>query len=219
MTPDELVEACRYRRPVHGEEVAPGMVAMTMGRWTLAQCVVLPSFMGGPKPHGLKVGHRHTVLFRVTEATLHQPYGEVVMEDSPQELRRHLPILLEAHGRVLVTGLGLGCVVRGLLAKPEVEHVDVVEKDLTILGWMSPEFGPDTRVTLHHGDALTYDWPEGMEWDFAWHDLHDDDGRLHVLHAQVLAHYRFHVERQGAWTMERTFKRRLRRSGAGWLIG
>jgi spermidine synthase len=50
------------------------------------------------------------------------------MEDTLSELRRHTPIFMRAKGRLLVTGLGLG-VVRGLLAKPEVEHIDVVEID------------------------------------------------------------------------------------------
>lgn len=217
MSPDELVDACRYRRPVNGEEVAPGMVAMTMGRWTLAQCVILPSFMNGPQPEGLDVGDRHTVLFRVTEATLHQPYGEVVMEDSPQELRRHLPILLEAHGRVLVTGLGLGCVVRGLLAKPEVEHVDVVETSLTVLGWMSPEFGTDPRVTLHYGDALSYDWPAGTRWDFAWHDLHHDEGKLCDLHISAMKRYLDMADRQGVWGMDRTVKRLVKKYMEGFI--
>jgi hypothetical protein len=56
---------------------------------------------------------------------------EVVMEDSPRELRRHLPIWMHAHGRVLVTGLGLGCVVRGLLASPHVEYIDVAKSTPT----------------------------------------------------------------------------------------
>jgi hypothetical protein len=36
------------------------------------------------------------------------------MNDFPQELKKHLDFVLRARGRVLVTGLGLGCVVRGL---------------------------------------------------------------------------------------------------------
>lgn len=39
--------------------------------------------------------------------------GELVMTDSLDELNTHLDFMLRAHGRVLITGLGLGCVVRG----------------------------------------------------------------------------------------------------------
>lgn len=34
--------------------------------------------------------------------------GDVIMDDTPREIRKHLPILLHGHGKVLKTGLGLG---------------------------------------------------------------------------------------------------------------
>src|SRR5271154_6313451 len=74
-------------------------------------------------------GTETTVLSRMTLATMHLEHGEIVMEDSRTELCRHLPIWWRARGHVLVTGLGLGCVARGLLANPAVEHVTVVEID------------------------------------------------------------------------------------------
>lgn len=147
-----------------------------------------------------------TALFRWTDATIHLGYGECVMEDSPEELRRHLPILVRARGRVLVTGLGMGCVVRGLLARPDVEHIDVVEIDPHILTLAGLEFEAEPRVTLHEGDALTYDWPAGARWDYAWHDCWCEDGPLDGLHARLLARYRGRCDRQGAWQLDRRVK-------------
>jgi hypothetical protein len=99
----------------------------------------------------------YTLLYRLTPGTLHRPPGDVVMEDSTQELARHMPIWLNAR-RVLITGLGLGCVVRGLLANPAVDHVDVVELDRWILecGGLKESFRRNPRVSLHRGDALGY---------------------------------------------------------------
>src|SRR5436309_2613334 len=52
----------------------------------------------------------YTILSRVSYRTLHlEGESDVVMEDSRVELCKHLPIWLHARGRVLVTGLGLGC--------------------------------------------------------------------------------------------------------------
>src|SRR6185295_15069938 len=69
----------------------------------------------------------YTFLYRLTDATLHHdPPGEVVMEDTPFELQTHLGFVMHARGRVLVTGLGLGCVIRGLLANPSVEHITCI---------------------------------------------------------------------------------------------
>lgn len=151
----------------------------------------------------------YVALRRITMATLHRDRGEVVMEDTLPELRRHLPILMRARGRVLVSGLGLGCVVRGLLAKPEVEHVDVVEIDLDVILATGGEFADDPRVRIRHGDALLCRWPADARWDFAWHDVWTEEaGRLDLLHAQLLARYRDRCGHQGAWQFDRRAKRR-----------
>lgn len=150
-----------------------------------------------------------TVLRRATMATLHLGGGEIVMEDSRRELSRHLPIWLRARGRVLVTGLGLGCVVRGLLASSLVDHIDVVEIDPRILRAVGPEFEDSRRVSLHLGDALTIEWPAGTGWDFAWHDVWSEERHLDLVHAELIARYVDHCDRQGAWMMTRWVKRRL----------
>ncbi len=154
-----------------------------------------------------------TFLSRFTDSTIHREHGETVMEDSLRELRRHLPIWLRAKGRVLVTGLGLGCVVRGLLASPRVEHVTVVEIDRQILRIIGAEFEDNSRVRLIHGDALEIDLKE--EFDYAWHDLWTDgETHLQVLHMQLLKRFMEQVDYQGAWQLPRLFKR----NAPEWII-
>jgi hypothetical protein len=145
-----------------------------------------------------------TLLRRFTEATLHCN-GEVVMEDSRTELSRHLPIWLRASGRVLITGLGLGCVVRGLLSKPSVEHIDVVEIDPAVLRVVGPEFYGNPRVSLFRGDALTFTWKQATRWDYAWHDIWAPK-KLHVLHGRLMIRYHDRVGHQGAWMLPRPVK-------------
>ena len=53
--------------------------------------------------------------------------GEVVMSDTPAEIRDHLEVIREAKGRVLLNGLGLGVVLNAILHKPEVQHITVIE--------------------------------------------------------------------------------------------
>ena len=155
-----------------------------------------------------QIGYRsQTRLERWTMGTLHQKHGVLVMDDSHTELSRHLPIWLHAWGNILVTGLGLGCVVRGLLANPKVEHVDVVEIDKDILAMVGPDFASQERVTLHHGDALTFPLPSRLTWDYAWHDLFCKEGHLQILHARVLLRYQDVCRHQGAWGFPRCFKR------------
>lgn len=150
-----------------------------------------------------------TVLRRWTMTTLHKDLGEIVMEDSRRELSRHLPIWLKASGRVLVSGLGLGCVVRGLLASPKVEHIDVVEIDPKIIHVVGAEFQGDDRMTIHCGDALSIEWRPEIEWRCAWHDIWCEGSGLQVLHTKLIARYQDRCSFQGAWMLPRFAKRRI----------
>lgn len=185
---------------LHAARVPETLRPQTFGLWTISRVRVPPA----ERP---LVGFAtQTRLERQTLATLHLDHGEIVMEDSCRELRRHLPIWLHAHGRVLVTGLGLGCVVRGLLVKPTVTHVDVIELDAAILERVGTEFLGHPRVTLHHGDALQFRIGT-RRWDYGWHDLWSEEERLQILHAKILLRFAKSCRVQGAWGFPRCFKR------------
>lgn len=132
--------------------------------------------------------------------------GHIIMEDSARELRKHLPILIHGTGRILKTGLGLGCVVRGLLSKPDVAHIDVIENDPRIIKHVGPEFAADPRVTIWEGDALSIDVPG--RWDFAWHDIYTEgnDG-LELKHGELIARFMGRAAVQGAWGLPRIVSR------------
>jgi hypothetical protein len=153
----------------------------------------------------------YTALLRDTLATLNKDRGEVVMEDTPRELRKHLPILLQARGNVLITGLGLGCVVRGLLTKPEVKRIDVVEIDDDVIEMVWPEFTVDHRVNLFYDDALTIQIAKHAHWDFAWHDVWYETEPLATIHMQLLQRFDSYVDHQGAWEFPREVKRIYKR--------
>lgn len=197
MSPADYLQAARV----------PATVApQTFGLWTIERRLAKDSILGELDLVG---ADDYTLLRRMTDATLHRG-GEIVMEDSRRELSKHLPIWLAARGRVLKTGLGLGCVVRGLLANPAVEHVDVVEIDVGIVRVIGAEFAGDPRVTIHHADALTWDFGD-RRWDFAWHDIwtEGNDG-LQALHAKLMKRFWPVVgDRQGAWQFPRQVLRAL----------
>jgi hypothetical protein len=205
-TPRQLLEAARVPDTVPSGKFGPWQIRRQEENEVLRAA--------GIKPVGWQ---SYTLLLRevpMTEANMHlhphddgEPARECVMEESQTELRRHLPIWMAAHGRVLVTGLGLGCVVRGLLALPTVTHVDVVEIDGDILRAVGPEFHGHPRCTVYKGDALTMEIPG--RWDFAWHDLWsaDGDGELQRQHMELMARFRNRCGPQGAWALPRFVKR------------
>lgn len=153
----------------------------------------------------------YTSLIRLTECGRVQ---SAVMSDDPVELRRHLDFVLRARGRVLVTGLGLGCVVRGLQANPRVDHIDVVERDAEVISLVS-DHTPHERAALYLADALEFvEDNDELEWDFAWHDLWTDpeegEPALPIVHQRLMLALRGRVGWQGAWNYPRYLQRLLR---------
>lgn len=128
--------------------------------------------------------------------------------------------MLMARGRVLVSGLGLGCVVRGLLANPKVCHVTCVENSPDVLKLVGPHL-PADRLTIVEADAL--EWTcEALpllttRYDFAWHDIWTDraagEPHLDLWHTRLLCNCADYVTFQGAWSYDRVAKRLLKRRG------
>jgi spermidine synthase len=130
------------------------------------------------------------------------------MSDTRDEYLDHWEAIRQARGRVLVNGLGLGCFLRAILLKPEVEHVDVVEISGTLVEFMRAHapWLNDPRITVHVADAYeqTRAWPKGTRWDVAWHDIWayicEDNAEGY---AKLNRSYGRRVEWQGCWAQEK----------------
>lgn len=166
----------------------------------------------------------YTQLWRWTEETVQRHLdgcldypGELVMTDSPDELRTHLHFMLRAHGRVLICGLGLGCVIRGCLANPAVTHVVCIERDPAVLKLVKPHM-PAERLTILQADALSWvrNNIERQRFDCAWHDLWSDPDKdepvLALNHSELFCLCHQRVGFQGAWAFPRPQKRLWKRS-------
>jgi hypothetical protein len=146
--------------------------------------------------------------------------GELWMSDTTSERRDHRePVAMGdlLGGNALVNGLGLGCVVTAML--DTVDHVDVVERDQRIVRtvgrWLRSEYGD--RVTVHHADAYTKQWPKGTRWRVVWHDIwptiaSDNLDEMTRLHRK----YGSRCDWQGSWCQ--TECRWMRRKEAEWAV-
>lgn len=139
----------------------------------------------------------------------------VIMSDTPAECRDFSYFVREAHGSVLVNGLGLGCVVQALLDKPDVTDVTVIEIEQDVIDLVAPHLR-NPRLTVIRADAYEWKPPPGRTWDFCWHDIWDDIctdnlplmAKLHRKYAR-----RCHV-RQDSWA--RAEVKSLRRQDRRW---
>jgi len=134
--------------------------------------VLVTAKMGRPIAPGI---YTRLMRWRWTIRNM-QADWKVVMSDVPTEIEDHYRVLNEAQyrgGRVLINGLGLGMVLKGILSFPNVVHVDVVEISQDVIKLVAPYF-TDPRVTIHHADAYKIEWPLNIRWNVVWHDIWDN---------------------------------------------
>lgn len=99
--------------------------------------------------------------------------SQCIMSDTPDELHDHLEPFLQARGRCLVHGLGLGALLHGICNR--AQHVTVVEIDPDVIALVGPHYEAmyQGRLTIINDDALTWKPPRNSHWDMVWHDIWD----------------------------------------------
>lgn len=97
----------------------------------------------------------------------------VIMSNTPDEINDFSYFVHIAKGSVLINGLGLGCVVKCLLEKAEVNEILVIEKSKDVLKLVLPYFN-DKRLNVINEDAFIFKPERGKKFDFVWHDIWDN---------------------------------------------
>lgn len=97
---------------------------------------------------------------------------ELIMSNTPAEIRDHTDFVDIAKGKILLNGLGLGVVLHALLNKSEVKHITIIEISQSLINLISPFF-TEKRITFINHNALTYKVPKGNYYDFVWNDIWD----------------------------------------------
>ena len=113
---------------------------------------------------GLKVpiGQPYTALYQD---------GIIWMSDVLHEREEHLRPAREIHnrkGRVLIAGLGIGCILRSAILSGAT-HVDV-----DIIGLVGPHYrslAKQHNVNLNIINQSIFDVPVDSDWDVAWFDI------------------------------------------------
>lgn len=98
---------------------------------------------------------------------------EIIMSNTPDEIRDSLHFIHRAKGSILINGLGLGVVVKALLEKPQVTDITVIENSEDVLKLCASSY-TDPRLTIIQGDAFAWEPPKGKKYDAVWHDIWDN---------------------------------------------
>jgi len=135
-----------------------------------------------------------------TYTRLSQKGTGLFMSDTPAEYRDASYFIHRSEGHVLISGLGLGMVVKALLLKEAVASITVVELEPDVIKLVAPSYSNE-RLRIIQGDAYT--WKPDSVFDWAWHDIWADISADDLPDmARICRHYARSMaapERQMVW--------------------
>ena len=106
--------------------------------------------------------------------------GSVVMSDTDMEKRTNANFVRNAHGNVLIGGLGIGLILLAIQDKPEVEKIVVVEKHREVIDLVKDQLPLNEKVEVVNADVWEYTPTEKFNtiymdiWNFINTDVYRD---------------------------------------------
>jgi hypothetical protein len=119
------------------------------------------------------------------------------MSDHHFEVRESARFAHIATGDVLVSGLGLGVVIGQLGRNSQVRSVTVLENSPEVIELVGPHVGGH----VIKADAFTWEPPEGVRFDWAWHDIWPDISPKNAIEmVKLYSHHRPWCDKQMFWS-------------------
>ncbi|MDD5010210.1 MAG: hypothetical protein PHC68_17635 [Syntrophorhabdaceae bacterium] len=170
------------------------------GDWVVQKFTVTKGDEKWERYYALLHSHRRFVPEGTYTRLLHN--GQLIMSDTPQELRDHLVMYGKAHGRILINGLGLGVILQACLQKEEVAHATVIEISEDVISLVGPHYEKmfGDRVEIIQADAMTWKPPKGIRYRAVWHDIWPEIYPENLEEMKIL-HRRYGriTDWQGSW--------------------
>lgn len=96
--------------------------------------------------------------------------GTMFMSDTPMERNTNYSVVRNAHGDVLIAGLGIGLILVPILKKADVRHVTVIEKSADVVALVAPQFACD-RLTVICADIYEWRPAKGTKFNTVYFDI------------------------------------------------
>ena len=94
-----------------------------------------------------------------------------VMSDTPMEQRTNTKFVLNAHGDVLIAGLGIGMIVLPTMEKDDVRSITIIEKYQEVIDMVLPQLPINNKVNVIQGDIFTHEFSKGTKFDTIYFDI------------------------------------------------
>ena len=82
--------------------------------------------------------------------------SECVMSDTPMEKRTNREFVANAHGNVLIGGLGIGLILLAIQDKEDVKQITVVEKNKEVIELVGSQLQLNSKVHIVNDDVFEY---------------------------------------------------------------
>lgn len=97
--------------------------------------------------------------------------GQVMMSDTPMEIRTNIEFLYQAHGNVLIGGLGLGVILKILENKKDIKSVTIIEKNKEVIELVGKQLKLPKNFKIVEGDIFQYNPEAGTKFDTIYFDI------------------------------------------------
>ena len=97
---------------------------------------------------------------------------EIVMSDSWMEQETNIELIREAHGHVLIGGLGIGMILLAMQDRPEILSITVVEISQELHDFIVPNLELNDKVKIVISDI--HDFEPKRFYDFVYCDIWND---------------------------------------------
>lgn len=81
---------------------------------------------------------------------------DCVMSDTPMEKETNRDFVRNAHGNVLIGGLGIGLIVLAIQDKEDVKQITVVEKNREVIELVGKQLPLNSKVCIVNDDVFEY---------------------------------------------------------------
>jgi hypothetical protein len=102
--------------------------------------------------------------------------SEIIMSDTPNEIKDHCQAIYDAYGNVLIVGLGLEMYLNAVAQKTDVDKITVIEKSKDVLAMVQLHYERKYPGKIEFICADIFDYKPAVNafWDYAWFDIWDD---------------------------------------------
>jgi hypothetical protein len=80
---------------------------------------------------------------------------EVVMSNTPMEVKTNMAFIKEARGDILIGGLGIGLILKLIENKKEIDSIDVIELESDIINMVKRQVPLSDKINIINSDIFT----------------------------------------------------------------